>query len=289
VSAKSLPVEQATGRVPIASIVAPRRLTASDRIYRALKGTPLGTVIPIAIALGLWECFSDFGIIDRTFFPPPHIVARTTAGLVWRGAILTQLGITAERIAFGFAFGAAPAVVIGLLVGRFRWVSLMFEPLINLTYPIPHLAILPLLLVIFGLGSAPIIALAAIVCFYPAVVNTVAAVRQVDEGLVRMARNLGASERTVLSKIILPASLPTVFAGLRLAAGLALLGVIAGEFVAGSTGIGAQAWAYWNIYQIPNMYGALTIIVLFGFVLTHGLAYLQGRLFGWDEHGGVRE
>lgn len=252
---------------------------AIERLLRS----PVGFIFPAIAVVLLWEIGGSLGWIDRIFFPQPSRVARALETLTRDGIVLSNLAITLRRVASGFVIGTIPAVLLGVLVARAKWASLIVDPLISLTYPIPHIATLPLLLVIFGLGSPPIIALSSIVCFYPAVVNTTAGVRQVDERLVHMARNLGCSARQILWKIVLPAALPTIFAGLRLGLGLALLGAIAGEFVAASEGIGAQTWLYWQVYQIENMYATLLAIVVTGFTLTNVMLFAERRFFGWSK------
>jgi NitT/TauT family transport system permease protein len=243
----------------------------------------VGFLIPAIVVILLWEVGGALGWIDRIFFPQPSRVLKALTTLTQEGIVLKNLEITLFRVASGFLIGTIPAVVVGILVARTKWASLIVDPLISLTYPIPHIATLPLLLVIFGLGSPPIIALSSIICFYPSVVNTTAGVRQVDERLVLMARNMGCSARQVLWKIVLPAALPTIFAGLRLGLGLALLGGIAGEFVAASEGIGAQTWLYWQVYQIENMYATLVAIVVTGFTLTNLMLFAERRFFGWSK------
>jgi ABC-type nitrate/sulfonate/bicarbonate transport system permease component len=257
------------------------QLKGPGRFDRFMR-TPLGAILPVAAVIILWEVGGRLGLIDEVFFPVPTRIVDSLLELSGEGIVTEQLWVTVQRVALGFAIGTIPAVVLGLLMGRVRWIEAIFDPLITVTYPIPHLATLPLLLVIFGLGSPPIIALAAIVCFYPAVVSSLAGVRQIDERLVLMARNMGASKRTVLLKIVLPGALPAVFAGLRLALGLALLGTVAGEFVASDTGIGAQTWQYWQVYQITNMYATLLVTVALGFVLITGAQWVERRFFGWS-------
>ena len=235
-------------------------------VERALR-SPLGFLIPAITVVALWEIGGAVGLIDRIFFPQPSRIFRALRTFTEEGIIFENLAITLRRVALGFVIGTTPAILLGVLMARVKWAALIVDPLISLTYPIPHIATLPLLLVIFGLGSPPIIALSSIVCFYPAVVNTTAGVRQVDERLVQMARNMGASQRQVLWKIVIAAALPTMFAGLRLGLGLSLLGAIAGEFVAASEGIGAQTWLFWQVYKIENMYATLIAIIITGFTI----------------------
>lgn len=244
--------------------------------------SPLGALVPVLVVLLLWELGGAVGLIDPVFFPVPSRIVIALGNLTADGFIGDNLLITLRRVLLGFALGTVPAVIIGVFMARIRWVGVIIDPLIAATYPIPVIAILPLLLVIFGTGSTPIIVLAGIISFYPAVVNTLSGVRQIDERLVLMARNMGASRGQVLRKIVLPGSLPSIFAGLRLGAGLALLGTVAGEFLAASDGIGSLTWQYWQVYQISNMYATLVVIAAMGFAITLITLRIQRRYFSWS-------
>lgn len=263
-------------------VVDPKAERPPNRLFQLLS-TGLGSLVPVLLVLGLWQLGSMAGIIDQTFFPAPVECVKALVDLVSSGELLPNFVITLRRIVLGFFLGVIPATLLGIAMARVSWIRVLVDPLIAITYPIPVIAILPLLLVIFGVGGRPIIVLAGIISFFPAVVNAMAGVLQVDERLVLMARNMGASRKQVLWKIVLPGALPSIFAGIRLAAGLALLGTIAGEFLAASDGIGSMTWRYWQIYQIGNMYATLAVIAAMGFVLTTVTLRVQRRFFGWTE------
>ncbi|SCG71839.1 ABC transporter permease [Micromonospora inositola] len=260
----------------------PKAERPPGRLFRLLS-SGAGSVVPVVLVLLLWQLGSMAGLIDRTFFPAPSECLQALVRLVSTGELLPNVGITLRRILLGFLLGVIPATLLGIAMGRVPWIRVVIDPLIAITYPIPVVAILPLLLVIFGTGGQPIIVLAGIISFFPAVVNAMSGVLQVDERLVLMARNMGATQRQILWKIVLPGALPAIFAGIRLAAGLALLGTIAGEFLAASDGIGSMTWRYWQIYQIDNMYATLAVIATLGFFLTTVTLRVQRRFFGWTE------
>ncbi|MEX0629692.1 MAG: ABC transporter permease [Chloroflexota bacterium] len=274
---------------PSVGVEAVSRTSSERRRRRAGPSLPIATAIPIALTLALWEFGSAIGVIDRVFFPAPTTIVAASWRLITEGEAVAGVAATMHRILLGFVIGGVSGVLLGLLMGRFRLMRLTFEPLIRFIYPIPKIAVLPLLLVIFGLGSPPIIALATLSCFFPTVINTYYGVIQTDELLVRMARNMGASEAQLLTKVILPGAMPAIFSGLRLGLGMAVLGTIAGEFVATSSGIGAQTWLYWQVYQINNMYGTLLIIVLLGFGLTTLMIWAQERFFPWASQSTQQE
>ena len=238
------------------------------------------TAIPLLAAAALWEFVVRTGLIGSTFFPPPTTVLKTLWELIQEGEIAGELAISLQRVALAFVIGTIPAVVLGVIMGYYPRFYRLVDPLVAVTYPVPKLAILPLLLVIFGLGSAPIIAMAAILCFYPTLVSTIAGVRGVDRDLVDVVQTFGGSKVQVLWKVILPGAMPVIFAGFRLGAGIALEGEIAAEFVSASDGIGAKTWSYWQVYQIDRMYANLVVIAIVGLAITY--------LVKWVENGAVK-
>ncbi|WP_232678989.1 ABC transporter permease [Nocardioides sp. R-C-SC26] len=256
--------------------------TGPSRAFRVMA-SPFGSLVPVFTILVLWQLGSEAGWIDPTFFPAPLDCLAALRDLASEGDLASSIWITVQRILTGFALGVVPAIVVGIAMGLVPWVKVIIDPVIAILYPIPAVAMLPLLLVIFGTGGTPIIVLAGIISFFPSAVNAMAGVQQNDQRLVQMARNMGASRTQILWKIVLPGALPSIFAGIRLSAGLALLGVIAGEFLAGSDGIGSLTWQYWQVYQISNMYATLAVIAAMGFGLTTVTLRVQRRFFNWTE------
>ena len=256
--------------------------TAKSRWRTSAERLAVSTA-PIFGVLLLWELVSRADFIDRSFFPPPSRVLLRIWQMTVEGLIGEHLVVSLQRVVLGFVAGAVPGVLLGLLMGWIGIVRALFDPIITIIYPVPRIAILPLFLVIFGLGSPPIIAISALICFFPAVVTTFAGVRGLDPNLPGMARNLGATKMQILTKIAFPAALPVMFAGLRLSLGVALTGEVAAEFVAASTGIGAEIWRYWQIYRIEEMYACIVVISAVGVILSFGLLEIQRRLLSWDE------
>jgi len=251
--------------------------------WRSVAQRTTLAVAPVLGALVVWQACSEFNVIDSSFFPPPTRVMSRLWDSIVNGTMLANLAVSLQRVLAGFLLGAVPGVVFGLLMGWIRVVRLVLDPIITLIYPIPRIAILPLFLVIFGLGSPPIIAISALICFFPAIVTTYAGVRGLDPNLPLMARNIGASRMQVLTKIGFPAALPVMFAGLRLSLGVALTGEVAAEFVAATNGVGAEIWRSWQIYRIDEMYANIVAISAVGVILSYVLLEVQRRLLSWDE------
>ena len=181
-----------------------------SRPFRIIS-SPLGSLIPVIGVLLLWELGSRTGIIDSTFFPAPSASFSALITLSSNGDLWPNIGVSLRRIAFGFLLGVIPGIIIGICMARLRWARVILDPLIAIAYPIPVVAILPMLLVIFGIGSTPIIVLAGIISFFPAVVNSMAGVRQGDDRLILMTQNMGGTRWQILWKIVLPGALPSIF------------------------------------------------------------------------------
>jgi NitT/TauT family transport system permease protein len=238
---------------------------------------------PVVAALALWQLAATLEIIDPGFFPPPTRVAAEIAELTATGEIPEQMGITLGRVLAAFFIGIVPGVLLGLLMGWVGWIRAVFDPIITVVYPIPRIAILPLFLVIFGIGHAPVIAITALIAFFPAALTTYSGVAGLDKNLPLMARNAGASRIDILRTIAFPSSLPVMLAGLRLALGVALTGLVAAEFVASQEGLGARIWRFWQLYRLPEMWAYIVVVALIGIVLQFGLLELQRRLLSWEE------
>lgn len=240
-------------------------------------------IAPIVVLLGLWQLASSLEWINPGFFPAPTTVAAKTWELILEGEILFHSGVTLQRVAIAFFIGIVPGVLLGLMMGWINIFRSIFDPIITLVYPIPRIAILPLFLVIFGLGSRPVIAITALIAFFPAALTTYSGVAGLDKNLPLMARNLGASRVQIMRTIAFPASMPVMLAGLRLALGVALTGLVAAEFVASQEGLGARVWRFWQLYRLPEMWAYIVITSFIGIVLQFGLLEIQRRLLAWDE------
>jgi len=182
---------------------------------------------------------------------------------------------------WGFLIGAVPGIVGGLFIGRFRGLRAVIDPLVAATYPIPKIALLPLLLVIFGLGEASKVAMVAITGFYLVLITTAQGVMRIEPVLLQAGRNYGAEGWALFVHVILPASLPAIFTGLRLALGNSLLIIIAAEFVAADQGLGYLIWISWSTMATGHMYAGLVVIAALGLLFTNGLDWIGRRLMPW--------
>lgn len=216
----------------------------------------------------LWELAAQLHLIDTRFFPAPSSIIGTFKKLILDGSLGMNTMISLERLAIGFVIGAVPALVIGIFMGLYRPVRIFVEPLISGTYPIPKSAILPLILLIFGLGEASKWAMVAIGVFYPVVINTASGVMQIPRIYFDVGKNFGASRGSVFRTIAIPGALPFIMTGIRLGAGMGLILIAIAEMIGAQTGLGYMIWNAWQILSVETMYVGLIVIAIIGFLLT---------------------
>lgn len=243
--------------------------------HRALR------VLALVALVAAWEGLARLGWVPVLFLPSPLGVLREAWEMLLSGEMLVHLRASLERLLLGFAIGGAAGVAAGVAVGFFAVAEAVGTPLIAATFPIPKIALLPLLILWLGLGEASKVAVIALGVFFPMAINTAAGVRQADPLLVRAAVAFGARRWSVIRKVILPSALPMIFAGLRLGAGTALLLLVAAEMIAVESGIGFLVLHAGNIMATTKLMVGIVLLSLLG-VLSHwGLARLERAVIPW--------
>ncbi|HEX3549154.1 MAG TPA: ABC transporter permease [Candidatus Elarobacter sp.] len=227
----------------------------------------LSVASPLALFV-LWEIAARAHWIDVRFFPAPSAIAGTFGTMIVNGSLASNTLTTLERLAIGIVAGGVPALLLGLAMGLYRPVYALVDPLIAATYPIPKSAILPLILLIFGLGEPSKYAMVAIGMFYPVVINTAAGVRQIDRMYFDVGRNFGARGWAVFRTIAFPGALPVIMTGVKLGVGLGLILIAVAEMIGAQSGLGYMIWNAWQVLQVNVMYVGLITIAVIGFVLT---------------------
>ena len=216
----------------------------------------LAVLSPLAL-LALWEALSRAGILDDRFFPAPTAIASTFVDLAKSGELWSNTWVSVRRVALGLLLGGIPALGIGLCMGLYRPVRAALDPIVAATYPIPKSAIVPLLLLIFGLGEMSKIVMVAIGAFFPIVMNTAAGVREIPPMYHDVGRTFGAGRWQTFRTIALPGALPLIMTGVRLAIGLALILIVIAEMIGAKSGLGYMIWNAWQIFAVPTMYVGL--------------------------------
>jgi NitT/TauT family transport system permease protein len=181
----------------------------------------------------------------------------------------------------GFLAGSLPAVAIGLLMAMFKPVRIFVDPLIAAIFPIPKIALMPLLLLAFGFGDASKIALVAIAVFFPVVVNTYTGAANIEKIYWDVARNYGASQTVMFTRIVFFGALPTIFAGLRIALAVSFIVLVASEFVASKLGIGYMIWNSWELLQVDIMFVGIVAVGILGLISTVILQEIERKVIPW--------
>ena len=224
-------------------------------------------ISPIGLLL-LWQILLMLGFGDRRFIPAPTDIALRFWTLSASGELTWHVGVTLYRVFVGFVLGVVPAVAMGLLMAMFKPVRIFFDPLIASLFPIPKIALMPLLLLTFGFGDASKIALVAIAVFFPVIVNTYVGAANIEKIYWDVARNYGASQTVLFTRIVFFGALPTIFAGLRIALAVSFIVLVASEFVATKSGIGYLIWNSWELLQVDIMFVGIVTIGILGLITS---------------------
>ena len=235
---------------------------------------------PIALLL-LWEVLARVGILDTRFFPAPSQILSTLLTMMKSGELQDDTLISMTRLAVGFLVGGIPALIVGVIMGLNSTLRAMIDPLIAATYPIPKSSILPLALLVLGLGEASKIFMVAIGVFYPIAMNAMAGVREINKVYLDVGHNFKASRWDVFRTIALPGAMPMIMTGVKLGVGMGLVLIAIAEMVGAKSGLGYLIWNAWETFAVDQMYVGLFVIALIGFALTLILNELEKFLVPW--------
>ncbi len=248
------------------------------------------SLISPLLLLALWELAVWLGWLNRIFFPPPSEVLVTLGELAASGRLLQDVRVSVTRIFLGFLLGGLPAVVLGLLMGVSGPLRALVRPIAAAIYPIPKIALLPLIIVVLGLGEVSKVATIAVSVFFLVVLNVAASVLQVEPHYFEVARSFGARRRDLFWTVALPASLPGIMNSIKLGMGFALTLIVGVEFVGADEGIGWLIWQSYELYAIDRMLAGLVAVALVGWLITVLLDELEYLLIPWQARSvGVRE
>lgn len=239
------------------------------------------TILSPILLLLLWEITVRLGLLDDRFFPAPTGIASTFVSLAESGELWTNTWVSLRRLFFGFFLGGIPALALGLLMGQYRPIRAAINPLVAATYPIPKSAILPLILLIFGLGEASKIVMVAIGVFFPVLINTVAGVLEIDKMYHDVGKNFGASRWKQFTTIALPGAMPLIMTGIKLGVGMGLILIAIAEIVGAKSGLGFMIWNAWQIFAVETMYVGLITIAILGFLFSIALDELEKLVIPW--------
>lgn len=241
-------------------------------------------LVPLALAsacLLAWEWAVQSGQVSALFFPAPTTIVARLARLFVQDGLMLDVAVTLFRMGVGLLIGGSAGIVLGMLMGWSARVRTVAEPFIAGLHPIPRSALLPLFLVLMGIGDRPRLALVALAAFFPLLINTMNSVRGIEPTFLEAAANYGARGLKLFRRIILPAALPGILSGLRIAANTAMTLAITTELLTSRNGLGARIWMAWETLRTENLYATLIVIAAVGLSINLLLALLAQRLMPW--------
>lgn len=250
------------------------------RIYEYTRNALWRSALILALAL-LWELAPRLALTDSTFLPPLSEVLAAGWALALNGQLWQHASASLARAVGGFALATLYAVPLGLAIGWYRRLGQFVNPMIELLRNTAPLALLPVFILLLGIGEVSKVAMVVYACSWPLLLNTISAVKQVDPLLIKSARTMGASPRQLFLKVILPASVPTIFVGIRLASATAILVLVAAEMVGAKSGLGFLIIYAQYSFLIPDMYFGIIAITGIGVAWNFGLQLLERRLTAW--------
>ncbi|WP_407938593.1 ABC transporter permease [Niallia nealsonii] len=235
----------------------------------------------IIFLLLLWETAPRMGLVDSTFFPPFSKVAEGFWGLLISGELVAHFEASILRSLIGFGLAIIIAIPLGLIIGWYPLANELLNPVLELFRNTAALALLPVFILLLGIGELSKVSIVLFACIFPILLNTINAVRNVDPLLIRSAKSMGLASYKLFYKVIIPASIPTIFTGIRMAGTSSILVLIAAEMVGAKEGLGYLInYAQMN-FQIPQMYAGILTISLVGFLLNYLLVSLERRFSSW--------
>jgi ABC-type nitrate/sulfonate/bicarbonate transport system permease component len=241
---------------------------------------PALTIVAVVVA---WEALVRLRGIAPIYLPAPSSVFVYLSRMIADGSMPYHLGITLLRIFVGFALAAVCGIVLGVLMGMSRTVARVADVWIAALYPLPKISLIPLLIIWVGTGEAYKIVISAISAFFAIVISTSAGIRQTDRGLIKAAKDLGANARQIQLKVVIPGAIPSIFAGLHLGMGIAIILVVAAEMIGGSSqgGMGWLLISAGQVMETEKVFASLIVLAVVGALVIKLQQWIDRRVAPW--------
>jgi ABC-type nitrate/sulfonate/bicarbonate transport system permease component len=253
----------------------------SARGRRILELT-LPALTVVAFVAG-WEALVDLRGIAPIYLPAPSAIVEYLLRMIADGSMGFNLGVTLLRIFAGFAVAAVAGVMVGIVMGMSRIAARVADPWIAALYPLPKISLIPLLIIWLGTGETYKIVISAVSAFFPIVISAYSGIRQADQGLIKAAKDLGANRRQVQMKVVIPAAIPSIFAGLHLGMGVTIILVVAAEMIGGSgeSGMGYLLIHAGQVMETEKVFASLVVLAVMGALVIKAQQWIDRRVAPW--------
>ncbi|KRM54283.1 ABC transporter permease subunit [Lacticaseibacillus sharpeae] len=258
--------------------------TRVSRAGGAVVKSILPWTIPILIII-FWQIASSIGLIDASVLPGPWAVVKTTIQSAKTGVLERNMAISLYRAVSGFIIGGLIGFILALCTGLSKTLNLLLDSSVQMLRNIPHLALIPLVIIWFGVGEASKISLVAIGVLFPIYINTYHGLRSVDPKLIEMGRSYQLSKWELFRKILLPGALPTILVGVRYALGVMWTTLIVSETIAASSGVGYMSTNAQNFMDMPTILMCIVIYAILGKISDLMAKSLENSLLQWQHNG----
>lgn len=237
----------------------------------------------IIIFVALWEILPSIGMINPVLLSPPSEVAEALIKMISSGLLINHILISLQRAFLGFTLAVLVGIPLGIFMGWYKSFDRFVDPLIQTFRNTSTLALYPVFILFFGLGETSKIAILFKAAIWPILINTISGVKNVDPLLIKSAKSMAVSNIFLFRKVVLPSSIPSIASGIRLAASISLVALIAAEMIGAKSGIGFLIISYQYNFMVPEMYAAIVTIALLGLILNYVLVWLEKKATNWKE------
>lgn len=237
--------------------------------------------LAFAAIIAAWQAASSSGLLPALLMPSPWQVARAFGELWHSGRLPGDLGASLYRVLWGWFLGTAVGLVAGVAMGIWTTPRAIGIPIVSALFPIPKIALLPLLILWFGIGEPSKIATIALGVFFPTVITGYSAVDSVPRNLIRMAQSFNLPRREIIRKILLPGAMPAILAGFRISSSIALILLVAAEMIGAEHGVGAFILQAGNLMQTDQLVAGVVVLSLLGLAISTLLGRLERALLRW--------
>jgi ABC-type nitrate/sulfonate/bicarbonate transport system permease component len=256
--------------------------TAGEPAWKKLtrQGWFLAVASPV-LMLVLWEILVRVKLLDSRFFPMPSVVIQDLLTQAMHKELWIHTGYTISRMLIGFVLGAIPGVLLGIAMGLSPVLRQLLQPAIAAIYPIPKVALFPLIMLMFGLGESSKWVIVGVAVFFQVLMATLAGVVNIERVYLDVAADFRARRWQAYRTIALPAALPFIFTGFQLGLGMSLIVVVIAENFGTEKGLGYVIWHSWQIFEVRDMYVALILVALLGYLSQLLLARVERAVIPW--------